>query len=679
MAVSDFLPRVPKWKCRIVTADPVANRVEVVLGDGAVRQVNTYNLPRWPVEGEIWTVYQENQEWNLAFRWQDDTEVFRGEHMQPGDMRLDSDAIYDASGNRLFVTRPDLNGIEQSNVSSSVGLFGTGGAHMGRSWTADDFAKIGTGLVGLWPLDGSGSDISGNGLHLTATTVAPVYGPDAFGNPLGALMCNQDANQASRYLYRLSSATDPLDIRTGSWGIKFRSSAKGRGSNYMFGKYASGIGGTYWMGLLNIGNDTLNGAATYRTTATTGAGISVNGGTFLSDNRWHIGIAVFDAGRLIVYVDGHPVGELAMATNGQLLSIPTAHFTIGGMGIAAANAAAQFQFTGMLDDAFVTRDVLSPGDVRFLSSAKVDHTLNERPRAVNISLTKSGPAPDYTDDIWTKIGATKPTRIYNMSGSNPYFDSGQSPNGPFPLTPAAGASPVQVNGPDGQPNGALIFESAAGTYATANDLNLPSSVGRRSIGFWIQLNSIPAQNGAIIQYGTVGTAGWPLLIYVRMSTDATPGAISLWNGAGDIISTLPLLDGKWHQVVFVMSAATTFGNDVVDSFQYRAYVDGRVHQVANATTTNTVLAQTATSFSIGRRQPVASSTEYINAALCRMFITSEELTGPQVAQLYALESSALGLITPLDTGRVTHVDEKSVYLLNSDLDPWGSLDVQVTR
>jgi hypothetical protein len=107
MAVSDHLPRTARWKCRVVTSDPVTQRIEIVLGDGAVRQVNPQSIDRWPIEGEVWTVYQENQSWILGQRWADDTEEFKTSDLTPGDMRLDSNVIYDADGHRVVVGKLD--------------------------------------------------------------------------------------------------------------------------------------------------------------------------------------------------------------------------------------------------------------------------------------------------------------------------------------------------------------------------------------------------------------------------------------------------------------------------------------------------------------------------------------------------------------------------------------------
>lgn len=110
MPVSNHLTRTVKYKGRIVTSDPLTQRIEVVFGDGAVRQISPYNIPRWPIEGEIWTVYQENQDWMLGFRWEAADDEFPSSSLEPGDMKLDSSTIYDVEGNRVVATPPPNDG-----------------------------------------------------------------------------------------------------------------------------------------------------------------------------------------------------------------------------------------------------------------------------------------------------------------------------------------------------------------------------------------------------------------------------------------------------------------------------------------------------------------------------------------------------------------------------------------
>lgn len=139
MPVSDFLPRTAKWKGRIVTSDPATGRIEIVLGDGAIRQVDQNGAlaaSRWPKENEVWTVYQQNASWVLGERWFDDTEEFTLDHLKPGDVLLDSNDIYDKNGAKVVtVLGEPANGqvpiwnSSENAWGSSDGLGAVGGGN----------------------------------------------------------------------------------------------------------------------------------------------------------------------------------------------------------------------------------------------------------------------------------------------------------------------------------------------------------------------------------------------------------------------------------------------------------------------------------------------------------------------------------------------------------------------
>jgi hypothetical protein len=97
MAISDFVSTTPRWKARIVTSDPEQNWIEAVVGDGAVRRLSIGSNGssfRWPVEGETWTIYQENGTWCLGERWPD-PEEFSATSLQPGQVLIDGSTIFD--------------------------------------------------------------------------------------------------------------------------------------------------------------------------------------------------------------------------------------------------------------------------------------------------------------------------------------------------------------------------------------------------------------------------------------------------------------------------------------------------------------------------------------------------------------------------------------------------------
>jgi hypothetical protein len=110
MPISDHIPRTAKLKGRVVTVDPPTRRIEVVAGDGTIRQVAIFEVPsgfNWPVVGEVWTIYQENGYWFLGNRWQQDDDPVKIEDLQPGEGLVSKK--FDAVNQRIDDTTSALN------------------------------------------------------------------------------------------------------------------------------------------------------------------------------------------------------------------------------------------------------------------------------------------------------------------------------------------------------------------------------------------------------------------------------------------------------------------------------------------------------------------------------------------------------------------------------------------
>lgn len=90
MAVRDHINRVNKLRAQVITVDPSQRLIEVTTADGGLRRLSVYDVPSqftWPLEGEEWSIYEENGYWYLGNKWlnPDESELF--ESMSPGDSR----------------------------------------------------------------------------------------------------------------------------------------------------------------------------------------------------------------------------------------------------------------------------------------------------------------------------------------------------------------------------------------------------------------------------------------------------------------------------------------------------------------------------------------------------------------------------------------------------------------
>lgn len=88
MALSDHVYRTSKANVIITTVDPVNKDVRGVGADGYERRIAIYDLRgsfRWPVEGETWTIYQENGIWFLGAAWEGPDTSVPITSLSPGD------------------------------------------------------------------------------------------------------------------------------------------------------------------------------------------------------------------------------------------------------------------------------------------------------------------------------------------------------------------------------------------------------------------------------------------------------------------------------------------------------------------------------------------------------------------------------------------------------------------
>lgn len=125
-----------KSRVKIMTVDVANRRIEAGIKDGSMIQVAVWEVPeafRWPIEGEMWIVRRDNGIWMLDKRVQQaQSETLPITSMSPGQMKLDSTAIFDSQGHQLLaVTAQGLSGhmvagavtIDTTKVTTSSHLY----------------------------------------------------------------------------------------------------------------------------------------------------------------------------------------------------------------------------------------------------------------------------------------------------------------------------------------------------------------------------------------------------------------------------------------------------------------------------------------------------------------------------------------------------------------------------
>lgn len=102
-----------KQYVQIETVGRKTRKLEGRLKDRGVVAIGIYEISqafRWPKVGEFWSVVNENGTWMLGHRLELDPDAkFPVEDLEEGELRLDSDAIKDASGKTVVATEPAVD------------------------------------------------------------------------------------------------------------------------------------------------------------------------------------------------------------------------------------------------------------------------------------------------------------------------------------------------------------------------------------------------------------------------------------------------------------------------------------------------------------------------------------------------------------------------------------------
>lgn len=133
-----------KQRVTIVHIDPATRTVHAQLRDGVGISVAVWDLPpvfRWPRVGEVWSVYYRNGYPMLGERIHENTQIFKIEDIDEGEMYLDATIIKDASGTTIS---PIGHIVLWATSTAPDGWLFCNGSSVSRTTYANLFAIIGT-------------------------------------------------------------------------------------------------------------------------------------------------------------------------------------------------------------------------------------------------------------------------------------------------------------------------------------------------------------------------------------------------------------------------------------------------------------------------------------------------------------------------------------------------------
>lgn len=551
----------------------------------------------------------------------------------------------DVIGGNLILTKHDGSQINAGSVTGPKGDPGPIGSDLavlaakqildvgvlnqiraGRQLSPADFANIGLSApLGLWNLSDL-SDASGNGRALNNKGAVPF---DVGINGLATTAVKFVGSAAQALYIPDTGAADPFRIKTGSVGFWFKTTK--RTFQLIVTKWSAAAGQQSFYTCIQAAGYV---SANYSQTGSDSLG--VNGVSDVIDDRWHFMVATFDASEMRVYLDG-----VLEATREMTYPIfgGTAPLNIGGYA-ADGGTAAQAPFTGQVDEAFVTADVLSEEQIRNLYCAKIGHTLAVTPSRATLNVHRRRKGASLVAGDFS----TQPLRLHNFSAGS-LGDEGSTGQG---LTNNGTA--VVVAGADGSANNAFSFNGSQSL--SAPDAGLPAALTTRSYGCWFKASTKTAGSQIMMAWGTLATSS---MMYVSGA-----GYVGFGSG-GDFVAGTYCADGLWHHAIVVED------NAPADGVKRKFYLEGRLHitsQVLNALTLGG-----ANFLRIGSDP---SGAQFFTGQIDGAFICNYALTAAQIAALYAKGAQDLGR-SPKNAG--DHVERMDATALLCTFDSLGTQDM----
>lgn len=527
------------------------------------------------------------------------------------------------------------------SVLSSASILEPGIANQrraGRVLTVADFTTL-LGLstpVGLFNL-GTIANLGSGGALVNKGAVT--FGKGITGATPEAAIFSGAVGQA---LYIADTgAADPYRIPYGSFGCWFKTAKRGASQVLMSKEVPAQTAATSAFAFQLLTSNVLS--FQFSDGAGYPSGTTVAGTTDVCDNKWHHAVVTYDGGLLCLYVDG--MLEMASPCVSRINIGASGPFNIGGLGADSGNNAVGPHY-GLIDEVFVTPDVLSEDQVRMLYAAKIAHGAAFTPTKVDLMVRRLRKGAEIVSGNFPAA----PLHLYNFL-AGVLTDAGSLNN-----TLTNNGAAVSCPGVNGLKGNAFNLNSALNQYLSATDTGLPAGTNSRSMGCWFK--TLDTGTKAILAYGTGATA-------IQIRTVAG-GALDVWDGLTQTLSSVPVCDGRWHFVVLVID------NAAVDQQKTKLYVDGKLMASAQVFSGTTLVG--ANGFLIGKRSDTAA---YLNGIVDSAFITGNALTAEEISTLYALGSLSLGTSPKSEGDHVERLDATDIYLICDTLESQYQIDLAV--
>jgi hypothetical protein len=485
-------------------------------------------------------------------------------------------------------------------------------------------ANLGTGGA----LSVRGAFASTNGIGGSGAGGAALFQGNVLATPMGLYIPD-------------TGAGDPFRLRHGSFGCWLKTAKRGTTQVLMAKASAASFG---WFFAINSGNGVSPAISLDGSTQ-----VGPVGTTDVCDDRWHFAVATYDGNMLALYIDG--AKEAQFLTSGTIFS-STGPFDIGSQ-FADAATAANLPHFGLIDEAFVTHDVLTDEQIRLLYCAKIPHGFTSVPRDISLQIHRRRRGALYVPGDFPAA----PARLYNGAST-----ADSSANN-VPLTANVGTGTIgQGTGPDGAKDSARVY-SGAHTGDSATEAGLPSgAAGIRVYGCWFKTTMTVV--GVIMGWGTLGTADARMWV--------SPVNLVAASGADQMVTaSLVVNDGLWHFAIVIEDP------NALDGVKRKLYLDGRLVAASTVLNTLTLNAAPANMFRLGASNNGANP---FVGSIARAFVidaTGVTVNQDKIAALMNKVSQDLGA-SPRNIGEhIEGYDAANIYALFDGVDGQNSVELSV--
>lgn len=576
----------------------------------------------------------------------------------------------DIVGDNLILTKHDGSTINAGSVRGAQGVAGPAGSDLavltarsildvgllnqiraGRQLSATDFTNLGLSApVGLYNL-GDTADSSGNGRTLINRGAVTF---DIGINGLATTAARFTGSATQGFYILDTGAADPFRIRSGSVGCWMRT-AKRSVSHYVITKAdVAGTNVSYYL-YVNAAEGTIEFGISADGTWNAPNFAYIDSLTMVADDRWHFVVGTADGTMVRLYVDG--VYEGYAPTTGRIFA-GTAPFNIGILGLVASGSGVEPNF-GLIDEAFITTEVLTEDQIRNLYCAKIAHTFGSIPKrsSINVRRLRKGAA------LLTSDFPTAPLRLYNFSAGS-LNNEGSDANGAAGTTAtfanngaalAAGTTSV-----DGLSGNAFSF-NGANQSLSATDTGLPSGTNPWSFGQWVKTTKT-ANNMVVSYYGYNAAAYSVAHLFQPTGVIVSRNVVGGNDIAGPYIG-----DGEWHFIV------TTAHNAPTDGVKRKLYVDGKL--VGGSTVLNSVVLSGSNAHRVGAGN-LGTDLPFFGQ-VDSSFICNYALTADQIVALYIKGTQSLGVSPKNEGDHIEQMNAANLLCIFDTLEMQHQIDLAV--